>query len=123
MRLQNARPVARWTYSELNDRAETLAAHLQRSFGPLTNSVVPICLDRCSEIYVAVLAILKAGAAWCPIDPSFPPCRRHDLIARANAKTLIVNAQSPRDGKPDGVTSFNVTAIDCGSAQRADIPQ
>ena len=100
-----------WTYTQLNEKAEALASHLQDLFGPLIDQVVPICMDRCPEIYVAILGILKAGGAWCPIDPSFPTKRRHSLIIRAKAKILIVNPQSPNDGIPDNITTTDITKI------------
>ncbi|KAL9594385.1 MAG: hypothetical protein Q9219_007063, partial [cf. Caloplaca sp. 3 TL-2023] len=110
-----------WTYAELNDRAETLACELQRRCGALADHVVPICMERCPEIYVSVLAILKSGAAWCPIDPTFPPRRRHDLIARADARLLIVNdAPENYSGVPGNVTAVDVARIDWGSRGRVE---
>lgn len=102
-----------WTYAELNRRAETLAVNLQGRFGSLANEIVAICMDRSSpDIYIAILGVLKSGAAWCPIDPSFPTCRRHDLIARAGAKALLVNASSPREGIPGRVGAIDMSHVD-----------
>ena len=83
-----------WTYEQLNDRAENFAKHLINRFGQLTDEVVPICMQKCPELYVAILGILKTGGAWCPIDPSFPARRRHDLIARTGARILVIDAQN-----------------------------
>lgn len=102
----------KWTYEQLNNQAETFAAHLQSRFGSLINCIVPICMDRCAELYIAILGILKAGGAWCPIDPSFPPRRRHHLITRTGAQALITDAHSPRDGLPENVIPINITQID-----------
>ena len=104
-----------WTYGELNARAEALAAHLQWQLGDLINHVVPICMDRCPELYVAILGILKAGGAWCPIDPSFPPQRRHDLIVRAGAKAIIVNTSAPKDGIPNKTSAIDIGFVENGS--------
>ncbi|KAL8723312.1 MAG: hypothetical protein Q9225_000364 [Loekoesia sp. 1 TL-2023] len=101
-----------WTFAELNHRAETLAAALQDRFGSLVDQIVPVCMDRCPEIYVAVLGILKAGAAWSPVDPSFPPRRRHDLIVRAGARALVVNAHSHQDGIPEHIVVVDMARID-----------
>ena len=108
----------KWTYGELDVQAEIFASHLQNRLPCLEDSVVPICMDRCPATYIAILGILKAGAAWCPIDPSFPPLRRHNLIARANAKLLVVNSQSPRDGIPDDVTAINTDEIEWNIRQK-----
>ncbi|KAL9011785.1 MAG: hypothetical protein Q9173_003401 [Seirophora scorigena] len=100
------------TYAELDSRAEKIAAELQLRFGSLAGHVVPVCMDRCPEIYAAILGILKAGAAWCPIDPSFPPLRRRELITRTAARVLVVNIQSPPDGVPEHVTAFDLTRLE-----------
>ena len=112
-----------WTYGELNQRADALASHLQSRFGSLVDCVMPICMDRCPDIYVSVLGILKAGGAWCPIDPSFPPRRRHDLIYRAGAKALIVNDQSPQDGIPANMEVVNVAKIEKFSTAKPKLPR
>ncbi|KAL8788977.1 MAG: hypothetical protein Q9213_001386 [Squamulea squamosa] len=109
------RPATIWTYAELDRRAEAVAAELQSRFGSLTGCIVPICMDRCPEIYATILGILKAGAAWCPIDPSFPLQRRHDLIARTNAKALVLNSRSPQDGIPKGVVVVELSLVDWSS--------
>lgn len=79
-----------WTYSELDRRANRLARYLVTEFGCLNDKVIPFSLEKSPELYVAVLGILKAGGAWCPIDPSFPVARRYDLIARTDARMLLV---------------------------------
>ena len=111
-----------WTYGELDRRAGAVASRLQHLLGPLANQIIPICMDRCPDIYIAILGILKAGAAWCPIDPSFPPRRRHDLISRAEASLLILNDRSPKDGIPENVTAVNVTNADQNLANPSKPP-
>ncbi|KAL8949744.1 MAG: hypothetical protein Q9222_004175 [Ikaeria aurantiellina] len=103
-----------WTYSELNARADAFAQCLIYRFGSLSDMVVPICMDRCPELYVAVLGILKSGGAWCPVDSSFPPCRRYDLIARADARmVVVVDDRIARESEsiPQGVEIINVINI------------
>ena len=103
-----------WTYEQLNDRAENFAKHLVNRFGQLTDDVVPICMAKRPELYVAVLGILKTGGAWCPIDPSFPARRRHDLIARTGARILIVSEQNSvdsSDGIPQGVITVDMACL------------
>lgn len=113
---QKLQPNTRWTYAELDRKAATFAGQLQSHFGSVHGQVIPICMERCPNLYVAILGILKAGAAWCPIDPSFPSQRRHDLIARVGTKVLIVNLQSPRDGIPEGVMTVDISKVDWRSA-------
>ena len=104
-----------WTYEQLNDRAEILAARLLCRFGQLADEIIPICMERRPELYVAVLAILKTGGAWCPIDASFPARRRRDLIARTGARMLVVAEQKFADsaeGIPKGVITVDITCLE-----------
>lgn len=104
----------KWTYEQLDHRAETFATHLNNRFGQLADEVVPICMGKRPELYVAILGILKAGAAWCPIDPSFPPRRRHDLIVRTGARVLVVAEQISMDSRediPQGVVALDITCL------------
>ncbi|KAB8261381.1 hypothetical protein BDV32DRAFT_148646 [Aspergillus pseudonomiae] len=99
-----------WTYGELNAIADGLAENLLQVTGPLTNTPVPICIEKSPAMYVAILGILKAGGAWCPIDTLSPAQRRHDLIARTGAKVLLV---SSNDGdQPEGSIPAGVDIID-----------
>nr|BFE99141.1 non-ribosomal peptide synthetase [Streptoalloteichus tenebrarius] len=65
---------ARLTYADLDRRANQLAALLRRR-GVATGDTVGILLERSVETYVAILGALKAGAAYVPLDPSFPDDR------------------------------------------------
>ena len=62
------------SYAELDHRADRLAHHL-RSLGVGAEDRVALCLQRGPELIVAVLATLKAGAAYVPLDPSHPDQR------------------------------------------------
>ena len=104
-----------WTYEQLNDRAEAFATYLVHRFGDLTDHVIPICMGRCPELYVAILGILKTGGAWCPIDASFPAHRRHNLIARTGARVLIVAEHEPErsiGGIPEGIDTVDVSCLE-----------
>src|SRR5205814_1265164 len=64
----------RLTYDQLNRRANQLARHL-RDLGCGPEDFVAICLDPSPEAVIAVLATLKAGAAFLPMHPGLPPAR------------------------------------------------
>ncbi len=59
------------TYSELDRRSNQLARHLM-DLGVQRGSLVPICVERSVDMMVALLGIWKAGAAYVPLDPSYP---------------------------------------------------
>jgi amino acid adenylation domain-containing protein len=75
-------------YAQLNERANRLA-HLLRAHGAGAESVVAVCLPRGADMVVALLAILKAGAAWLPIDKDQPPRRLALMRAEAGARLAV----------------------------------
>ncbi|HEY0602391.1 MAG TPA: amino acid adenylation domain-containing protein [Herpetosiphonaceae bacterium] len=78
------------TYAELDQRANQLARHLlRRGVGPET--CVAICLPRSSDLVIGVLALLKAGAAYLPLDPSYPAERLQFMLADAGASVLLTH--------------------------------
>ena len=115
----------KWTYRQLNQRADSFATYLNYHFGSLIDRVVPICMERCPSLYIAILGVLKAGGAWCPIDASFPAHRRHDLIARTGAAMLIVAGSKVThnvDGIPHGVIPVDITQLANSSTERDGRP-
>ncbi len=76
------------SYGELNARANRLAHHLrERGLGPGDRAV--ILLERSIELVVAELAILKCGAAYVPIDPSFPRERIRFIVGDSGARIVL----------------------------------
>lgn len=68
------------TYRELNERANRLAHFLQKN-GVTSDSFVGIHMERSLDIVVATLGILKAGAAYVPLDPAYPHERLLQMLA------------------------------------------
>jgi amino acid adenylation domain-containing protein len=79
-------------YGELNERANQLA-HLLAERGIGAESRVGICLERTPEIVVAMLGILKAGAAYVPVDPLHPIERLDFILADAGVSALLTTAK------------------------------
>ncbi|KAL2826232.1 hypothetical protein BDW59DRAFT_161069 [Aspergillus cavernicola] len=76
------------SYRELDRQASTLAYHLQaQGVGP--EVLVPLCFDKSMWYFVALLAVLKAGGAFVPLDPSHPPARLQSLIHKVDAKLIL----------------------------------
>jgi len=76
------------TYGELNRRANQLAHHL-RSVGVGPEVLVAICLERSLEMVIGLLAILKAGGAFVPLDPAYPKERLAFMLKDAQAPVLL----------------------------------
>ncbi|KAA3655518.1 MAG: amino acid adenylation domain-containing protein, partial [Chloroflexi bacterium] len=77
-----------WTYAEFNQRANQLAHHLQ-TCGVGKNDIVGIYMNRCNELILAMFAIHKAGAAYLPLDPTYPAERINFMIEDAQPKVVI----------------------------------
>ncbi|MFE8600248.1 amino acid adenylation domain-containing protein [Archangium violaceum] len=78
------------TYAELDQRANRLAHHLcSLGVGPETR--VGLCLERSLDFPIAMLAILKAGGAFVPLDPSYPAARLAFVLADAGISLLVTH--------------------------------
>lgn len=80
------------SYGELEKRANRLAG-LLRSMGTGPDARVGVCLPRSPELVVALLAVLKAGAAYVPLDAEHPPGRLAALLADARPSTLLTTGE------------------------------
>ncbi|WP_339788681.1 amino acid adenylation domain-containing protein [Paenibacillus sp. FSL R7-0313] len=78
----------RLTYTELNERANRLAAALRTS-GIGRESIVGILAERSVDLLVAVLAVWKAGGAYVPLDPDYPADRVRFMLEDSGAKVLL----------------------------------
>ena len=76
------------TYAELNERANRLAHHL-RSLCVGPESLVAVCLERSNEMLAGLLAILKAGGAFVPLDPAYPPQRLASMLQDAQPRVVL----------------------------------
>ncbi|MFC0429199.1 non-ribosomal peptide synthetase [Kutzneria buriramensis] len=79
------------TYEQLNSRANQLARQLLRT-GVAVESVVALALPRSAEMIVAMLAVLKAGAAFLPVDPEYPRERIAHMVADARPAAVVTTA-------------------------------
>ncbi|GCE28513.1 hypothetical protein KDA_39970 [Dictyobacter alpinus] len=76
------------TFSELDHRADLLASFLQRhGIGP--EHCIPLCLQRSPDLLLALLAVLKTGAAYLPLDPSYPAQRLRTILDEVRPLLLL----------------------------------
>ena len=116
------------TYAALDRQANRLANHLAARLPTLTGRLVAIALDRSPEMIVAMLAILKTGAAYLPLDPAYPAARRALMLGHSGAVAIVTRADVldepdvPRiclDSERMAIAIRNDTAppaSDCGGA-------
>lgn len=79
------------TYAELERRTAALALHL-RGRGVDRGDRVAICVERSTELLVAVLGAIKAGAGYLPLDPGYPPKRLRMMLGDADPACVIAHA-------------------------------
>ena len=77
-----------FSYNEINAKANQLANYLIQS-GAQPDSLVAVCLDRSPDLIISLLGILKTGAAYVPIDPSYPDERINYILNDSGATILI----------------------------------
>jgi amino acid adenylation domain-containing protein/non-ribosomal peptide synthase protein (TIGR01720 family) len=83
----------RLTYAELNRRANRLA-HALRARGAKPEVLVGLALERSLDMVVAMLATLKSGAAYVPLDPNYPPSRLAYMLADSGIEIAVVHNAS-----------------------------
>src|SRR5688572_17679583 len=76
------------TYGELDARANRIALRL-RSLGAGSDVLVGLCVDRSIEMIVGLLAILKSGSAYVPIDPTYPRKRIDFLLGDSGVNVVV----------------------------------
>ncbi|KAJ6019897.1 hypothetical protein N7522_000605 [Penicillium canescens] len=107
--------IASWdgnmTYAELDRCASVLGAHLSsRGIGP--EMIVPICFEKCRWTVVAMMAVLKAGAAFATLDPAQPTERLDTTIDETKGTLVIVaSSQAGRFDRSDREILTNIPEI------------
>jgi amino acid adenylation domain-containing protein len=79
------------SYAELNTRANQLA-HYLRQFGITGDVPVGVCLDRSSDLIVALVAILKAGGTYVPLDPTYPTERLAFMLEEVSPPIILTQS-------------------------------
>lgn len=87
-----------FSYRELHDRSDWLANRIRallsgvRVAGSHTQDVIPVLMPQCPELYISILAVLKAGAAFCPLHLDAPPERINFIVNDIAAKLIITTS-------------------------------
>lgn len=102
------------TYAELNRRANQLA-HYLRGAGMGRGSLVGICLPQSEQLIIGILAVLKAGAAYVPLDPLLPPARLEQMLGKG-LLALTLTRRALRDRIPESQACLCLDAEPSASA-------
>ncbi|GGE47137.1 non-ribosomal peptide synthase protein (TIGR01720 family)/amino acid adenylation domain-containing protein [Pedobacter psychrotolerans] len=82
-----------YTYRELNQAANQVAHYLRDEYAIVPDQLVGLLLDRSPYMMIGILGILKAGAAYVPIDPDFPENRIRYVVSDSGLQVLITEAE------------------------------
>ncbi|MFF8593580.1 amino acid adenylation domain-containing protein, partial [Streptomyces sp. NPDC015220] len=112
------------TYRELDERANRIAHHLI-AHGAGRDQLVGLCVERDAGMAAGLLGIMKAGAAYLPLDPSYPADRLAYMLQDSGAR-LVVTQTELRDRLPDtAATLVDLTgdraALDAHPATAPDV--
>jgi amino acid adenylation domain-containing protein len=108
------------SYADLNARSNRLAQHL-RKLGAGPDVAVGVCLQRSVELPVALLAVLKAGAHYVPLDPYFPHERLAFMAADAGASILV--AETATSASWEAAPGRHTVQIDADAATIVAYPE
>ncbi|OQP61087.1 hypothetical protein A3860_05045 [Niastella vici] len=82
----------RLTYRELNERSDALAAYFADEYSIRPGDLIGIMLPRSEKLIVAILATLKLGCAFVPLDPEYPATRKKFIIEDTGVKLMVIQA-------------------------------
>lgn len=107
----------RWRYGELDRRATTLAGHLHAA-GVVRGTLVAIAMERSPDMVAGLLAILRLGAIYLPLDPGLPTARLALLIEDARPAIILADAAAA-----DKLPPSDVRVLLCpGPSEAAPVP-
>ena len=94
------------TYAELDRRADALAAHL-RSVGVVPDAAVGVYMERCAEYVVAILAAMKAGGAFVPLELAYPATQLEDVLSDCQP-SVVLTKDAHAENLPDWQGAFRM---------------
>ena len=109
------------SYGALDARADRLAARLA-GLGVRAEEPVAVCSERSIEQLVALLAILKAGAAYLPLDPAWPDERLRFMLDDAGARVLLTSARRAPGGGVAHVLDLDEELVAAGPGEPPRVP-
>lgn len=97
------------SYGELDQLSSEAAHNILRMNVP-PGSIIPVCIEKSSTMVVALIAILKAGAAYVPLDPSYPSYRIEYIIREVGA-TIVLSSETTGN-LFGGIADLTVVSMD-----------
>lgn len=95
------------TYREVDEKSDQLAAFLTEK-GVRKEDIIALKLHRSLDLIIGIMGVLKAGAAYLPVDPSYPPERISYMLADSKCRYLITNQDGRQATRLSGVEEINL---------------
>ncbi|TMN35576.1 hypothetical protein CWB89_17190, partial [Pseudoalteromonas piscicida] len=112
------------SYAQLNHRANQLAhylsAHLTEQFSGCADPLIGVYFERSADMVVAILAILKAGAAYIPLDPNYPSQRLFDILQDARPLTVLTSS-ALQETQPLGVDCIATDSLSLSGYSKENV--
>jgi len=114
------------TYRELNEKSNSLARILkEKKVKP--DNLVGIMVDRSLEMVIGILAVLKAGGAYLPIDPEYPEDRISYMLSDSNTETLLIQGELSNnidfEGETINLVDDDIYKYNCSNLEVVNKPQ
>ncbi|HEX9733021.1 MAG TPA: amino acid adenylation domain-containing protein [Thermoanaerobaculia bacterium] len=106
----------RWSYAELDARADGVARALRRR-GLRAQEIVALCAERSVHLIAGLLGILKAGGAYLPLDPETPPQRLRELLRDAGVSRVVTDETLSDLFADLGTENLHLTVPEVGSGK------
>ncbi|KZF19680.1 nonribosomal peptide synthetase 2 [Xylona heveae TC161] len=110
-----------WTFDQLNRYANRIANTLIAR-GTSSEEATPICLRKSPQFYASVLGVLKAGAAFTPIDPQAPSERKAFILQELGARTILSSSEIDLSWCDVSVVDVDIVMRSDGCATNPNIP-
>ncbi len=111
----------RLTYRQLNARANRLA-HALRQKGVQRNDIVGLAVERDADVAIGILAILKAGAAYLPLDPDYPRDRLAFIVDDAKARLVLASSKITGSLQLEGAECLDIATAGTGLPDTDPMP-
>ena len=112
---------SRWTYRELDRQANQLA-HYLREIGVGPDKLVGVCVERSPRMVVALLGVLRAGGAYLPLDPAFPPQRVAFMLEDSQPVALLTESTLDIDLPVEASSATRIVLLDSLETELARRP-
>lgn len=113
------------TYDDLARQSALISQEIKVVNTVNRNDVIALCLEKSHWTYLAILAVLRIGAAWCPIDTDWPADRRKALLKKSGAKVVLTAADHVSEELiqvlPQGMQMIRLDELDMDAIPKQDI--